>query len=45
MQGKEVVHADLISERGWKGTEQFPGANPYDNRMEGVLEQRSEQGT
>lgn len=42
MQGKEVVHVAWISERGWMGTYQFPGANPYEERMEGVLEQRSE---
>ena len=42
MQRKEVVHAAWISERGWSGTDWFPGANPYEEYMEGVLEQRSE---
>lgn len=42
MQRREVVHAAWISERGWIGTYQFLGANPYEECMEGVLEQRSE---
>ena len=42
MQRKEVVYVSWISERGCKGTNRFPGANPYEKCMEGVLEQRSE---
>lgn len=41
-QRREVVHGFWISERGWKETDQFLGANPYEECMEGVLEQRSE---
>lgn len=36
-QRREVVHGFWISERGWKETDQFLGANPYEECMEGVL--------